>query len=116
MRGLRAGGPNPWEVWWANLDPARGREQRGRRPVIVIGSALACSLPSALAIVIPTTTTPFAVPYRVEVSLDAVRTSYALCEQIKSIAVERLEAQHACRTIPGPERLAVQFAVQQMLF
>ena len=116
MRQRGGTGPNPWEVWWANLDPARGHEQRGRRPVIVIGSALACSLPNGLVIVIPTTTSVFPVPYRVEVTLDRGRTSFAVCEQVKSIAVERLDALHQCRTISGPERLAVQFAVQQMLF
>jgi mRNA interferase MazF len=82
----------------------------------VIGSALACSLPNGLVIVIPTTTTAFPVPYRVEVALDPGRTSYAMCEQVKSISVERLETLHRCRTIAGPDRLAVQFAVQQMLF
>ncbi len=116
MRAHRAAGPSPWEVWWANLDPAKGHEQRGRRPVVVIGSALACSLPNGLVIVIPTTTTTFPVPYRVEVTLDAGRTSFAMCEQVKSISVERLESLHPCRTLPGPQRLAVQFAVQQMLF
>lgn len=116
MKERRSSSPRPWEVWWANLDPARGHEQRGRRPVIVVGSALACSLPSGLVVVIPTTTTSFSVPYRVEVSLDPERTSYAMCEQIKSISAGRLEAPHPCRTIPGPERTAVQFAVQQMLF
>jgi mRNA interferase MazF len=116
VRARGSGGPNPWEVWWANLDPARGHDQRGRRPVIVVGSALACSLPNGLVIVIPTTTTPFPVPYRVEVSLDRDLTSFAMCEQVKSISVDRLESLHRCRTLPGPERLAVRFAVQQMLF
>ena len=111
-----SGGPNPWEVWWANLDAARGHEQRGRRPVIVVGSALACSLPHGLAIVVPTTTSPFPVPYRVEVTIDTDRTSYAMCEQIKTISTDRLDVLHPCRTLSGPERSAVRFAVEQMLF
>ena len=92
MKERRSSSPRPWEVWWANLDPARGHEQRGRRPVIVVGSALACSLPSGLVVVIPTTTTSFSVPYRVEVSLDPERTSYAMCEQIKSISADAFSA------------------------
>jgi mRNA-degrading endonuclease toxin of MazEF toxin-antitoxin module len=66
--------------------------------------------------VIPTTTSAFPVPYRVQVALDPERTSYAMCEQVKNIPVDRLESLHRCRTIAGPDRRAVQFAVQQMLF
>src|SRR5690606_8766262 len=41
----------PWQVWWVDFDPQVGREQAGRRPAIVVGSTLACSLPNRLAIV-----------------------------------------------------------------
>jgi PemK-like, MazF-like toxin of type II toxin-antitoxin system len=40
----------PWQVWWADFDPQIGQEQTGRRPAIVVGTTLACSLPDRLVI------------------------------------------------------------------
>ena len=41
---------------WAELDPVRGREQAGRRPVLVVASDLYLEQADTLAIVIPATT------------------------------------------------------------
>jgi mRNA interferase MazF len=43
------------EVWLADLDPAFGHEQAGRRPVLVISVDPFNSGPSGLAVVIPIT-------------------------------------------------------------
>ena len=70
-----------------------GCEQAGRRPALVVSTDLFNDGPSGVAIVVPLTTTPRGLATHVEIDvgasgLDAV--SYAKCEDIKSISVERL--------------------------
>jgi mRNA interferase MazF len=64
-----------------------GHEQRGRRPVVVISDAALTAL--TMALVVPLSTTdrgwPSHVPTRVGGTL-----SFALCEQIRSVSVDRL--------------------------
>lgn len=45
------------EVWLCQLDPTRGREQAGSRPVAVVSVDQLGTGPSDLAIVVPLTTT-----------------------------------------------------------
>lgn len=52
------------EVWFCQLEPTRGREQAGRRPVVVISVDQLSAGPSNLAIVVPLTTTPQDNPIR----------------------------------------------------
>lgn len=41
-------------IYWADLDPVRGREQRGRRPVLVISKDLLNNLPLTVLVMIGT--------------------------------------------------------------
>ncbi len=81
------------EVWDANLDPVRGREQRVSRPVLVISDNRFNNSEADLVIVIPFTRRKTGIPYRVPVEppeggLDT--RSYAICEQIRSVSKSRL--------------------------
>lgn len=81
------------EVWFCDLDPTRGREQAGRRPVAVISVDQLGAGPSNLAIVVPLTTTPQDNPIRPE--LDPPEgglreRSWALPDMVHSLDRSRL--------------------------
>lgn len=77
---------------WANLDPTRGREQAGRRPVVVISSDLYLEVVETLAIVLPVTSTnrgwPNHVPLMGEHGLP--QDCWAMTEQPRTIARSRI--------------------------
>lgn len=79
-------------VVWADLSPVRGREQDGRRPVLVVASEGYLAAVTTLAIVVPVTTVdrgwPNHVLLRGETGLG--RPSWAVTEQPRTIARERL--------------------------
>ena len=104
----------PWQAWWVDFNPQRGREQAGLRPAIIIGTALACSLPNGLVLVVPCTTTDRGLPFHPPVTL-AGRTGVAMCDQIKSISVERLVRRHSAGTVAVAERDAIKFALKQLV-
>ena len=45
----------PGDVWLADLSPVIGSEQSGRRPVVIVSSALHLALPHAVVFVAPLT-------------------------------------------------------------
>jgi mRNA interferase MazF len=77
---LRAG-----DVVYASLDPTRGTEQRGTRPVIVI-SAVSMG---PRAIVVPMTTKRRNWPTRIRTVLHGIEAD-AMCEQVQTIDLTRL--------------------------
>jgi len=86
--------PKRGEIWKADLNPIRGHEQAGFRPVLVISEDLFNRGPADLVIVVPLTSTYRAVPSHVPVDPPEgglKNTSYILCEAVRSIAKERLE-------------------------
>ncbi|WP_062289420.1 type II toxin-antitoxin system PemK/MazF family toxin [Demequina phytophila] len=80
-------------VVWAELDPVRGREQAGRRPVLVVASDLYLEQADTLAIVVPATTTDRGWPNHVLLRgprLDLPQRTYAMTEQPRTITRDRL--------------------------
>ncbi|MBS9534010.1 type II toxin-antitoxin system PemK/MazF family toxin [Mycobacterium sp. M1] len=80
-------------VAWAELDPVRGREQSGRRPVLVVASDLYLEQADTLAIVVPATTTDRGWPNHVLLQgpgLTLGQPTFAMTEQPRTIARERL--------------------------
>lgn len=85
--------PSRGEVWLASLDPTRGHEQSGRRPVLIMSEDLFNRGPAGLAIVLPLTSTLRGIPSHVVVEPPEgglKGTSAILCEAIRSISTERL--------------------------
>lgn len=85
--------PARGEVWLADLNPTRGHEQAGRRPVLVVSDDIFNRGPAGLVIVLPMTSTVRNVPSHVPVSPPeaGVRNPSAiLCEGVRSVSVERL--------------------------
>lgn len=82
----------PGAVAWAALEPVRGREQGGHRPVIVVASDGYLDAVTTLALVVPITTRDRGWPNHIRVEgptgLDTV--SWAMTEQIRTLSRDRL--------------------------
>ncbi|WP_238385069.1 type II toxin-antitoxin system PemK/MazF family toxin [Nesterenkonia muleiensis] len=87
MSELRRG-----SVAWAELDPVRGREQAGRRPVLVVASDLYLEQADTLAIVLPATTNDRGWPNHVLLrgpQLDLRQPTFAMTEQPRTVTRDR---------------------------
>lgn len=87
MTELRRG-----SVVWAELDPVRGREQAGRRPVLVIASDLYLDEADTLAIVLSGTTIDRSWPNHVLLrgtNLRLPQPTYAMTEQPRTVTRDR---------------------------
>jgi len=76
------------EVWNINLNPTKGREQKGIRPALVVSDDRFNKSGAELAIIVPITSKQKNIPYRVPVDppeggLDT--RSYVMCDQIRTI-------------------------------
>lgn len=85
--------PARGEIWFASLDPTRGREQAGRRPCLVVSADPFNEGPAGLVVILPITSRAKGIPLHVAVEppeggLQA--RSYVKCEDIRSVAKERL--------------------------
>jgi len=91
VRTIRRG-----EVWLAELGPTQGREQSGERPVLIVSADPINQGPADLVVAVPFTTRRRGVPTHVEVRPPdgGLRdVSFAMCEQVRSLAAERLGAR-----------------------
>jgi mRNA interferase MazF len=81
------------EVWLADLNPTRGHEQAGRRPVAVISEDRLNNGPAGLVVVLPVTSMIRPIPSHVVVAPPEgglqVRSA-VICEAIRSISTDRL--------------------------
>jgi mRNA interferase MazF len=85
--------PRRGELWWADLDPIRGREQGGRRPAVVVSVDRFNRSRLGLIVVCPLTRS--AAPKPTNVSIDPPEgnlsfRSFVLIEHVRSISIERL--------------------------
>lgn len=85
--------PSRGEIWVADLDPTRGHEQAGRRPVLVVSTNLFNYGPAGLIFVVPITRTERGIPFHIrfdppEGGIQA--TSFILCDALRSISRDRL--------------------------
>src|SRR6059058_5903713 len=95
--------PHRGEIWLADLRPTRGREQTGRRPVLVLSVDFFNAGPADLIVVLPITSTQRDIPLHVKVKKgDGGRRndSAILCEAIRSVSKDRLISQSG-RYAPG---------------
>ncbi len=83
------------DLFWVNLNPTKGSEQAGRRPVVVIQNDIGNQL-APTVIIAPLTTKSYSKEYPTNVNLPkgaaGVKTnSTILLSQIRTIDKERLE-------------------------
>lgn len=78
-------------VVWAWLDPAVGREQAGRRPVLVVSSDEYNDVVTTLLVVVPLSTTARGWPNHVRVTgISELTECYAMTEQPRTIGRDRV--------------------------
>ena len=88
--------PSRSEVWIVNLNPTRGREQRGLRPALVISVDEFNHGPADLVAVLPITGTDRGIPLHTRVDPPEgglTKTSFILCDQTRTISRDRLESR-----------------------
>jgi mRNA interferase MazF len=93
------------EVRWADLDPTRGQEQSGRRPVLIL-SAGVFNERSGTVIAAALTSQPQRAGFPLTSVLDPTslpKPSWIKISQIRTLSVERIG--HTLGTVP-PEELA----------
>ncbi len=84
--------PNRGDIWMVNLNPTKGREQSGIRPVLVISVDFFNNSLADLVVVIPLTSKKKGIPLHVSISIEetGLKTeSYIKCEDVRSISKER---------------------------
>ncbi len=110
--------PSRGEIWIANLNPTRGHEQAGRRPVLIISTDTFNHGPANLVFALPLTRTDRGIPFHVAINppeggLKA--RSYILCDAMRSIAKERLGGQRAWGVISSQTMAQVEYRLRILL-
>jgi mRNA interferase MazF len=80
------------DIWWAALDPVRGREQAGTRPVLIISHDVFNARSGtviALAITSQAPSAGFPLTYQLPESV-LPRPSWVKISQIRTLSIERL--------------------------
>jgi mRNA interferase MazF len=96
-----AASPARGEIWDADLNPTVGREQAGRRPVLVVSDDALNSSPRGLVVVIPITGTSRGLPTHIPVTPPEgglAKPSVMMTEQIRSISKDRLRRRYGVVT------------------
>lgn len=112
MRTIRRG-----EVWLADLHPARGHEQRGQRPVLVVSADPFNQSAAGLVIAVPFTTRDRGIPTHIEVRPPdggLQDRSFAMCEQLRALAADRL-GPHPFGAVPPAVMRAVEDRLRLLL-
>jgi mRNA interferase MazF len=81
------------DIWMADLDPTRGHEQAGRRPVLIVSADAFNASPAGLIVIVPITSKSKGI--RAHIPLEPAGTglrtkSYAISEQPRTISKDRL--------------------------
>ncbi len=104
------------EVWLADLDPTRGHEQAGRRPVLVISDDVFNRGPAELVIVVPITSRNRGIRSRVVVKPPEgglLHESTIICEGVRSVARERLS--HRLGAVGSPSLHEVERILRHLM-
>ena len=88
--------PSRGQIWLVDLDPTRGREQRGARPALVVSTDRFNHGPAELVILCPMTKVGKAIPSHVSIARSdsgLQHDSFIICEQVRCVSRERLTRQ-----------------------
>jgi mRNA interferase MazF len=94
------------EIYFASLDPAQGREQSGRRPVLVVSSDAINRQPLVVTVVVGTDAANVARDYPTNVRVTARETGLSkdtvfLCFQCRSLDPSRLSGRRKDPLVPA---------------
>lgn len=99
-------GEYQWNIFWVNLDPTKGSEQSGTRPVLVVSTEPVNRVLPVVTVLSITSMKPGRKIYPTEIHLPQKETgldkdSIAMAHQIRSISKERLGV--VCGKIDNPD-------------
>lgn len=88
--------PKRGDVYWLNWYPARGSEQAGRRPGLVVSPDIGNRAAATVIVAAVTTRTPrrrypFQVTVPVSLGTGLARESTVMCEQLMTVSKDRLD-------------------------
>ena len=86
--------PDSGDFIWLTFDPQTGREQRGRRPALVLSPRLYNSK-AGLAIACPVTSQVKGYPFEVIIPRDSKVSGAVLCDHVKSLDWKERRAEFA---------------------
>lgn len=84
------------EIWLAELNPVRGHEQSGRRPVLIVSADRLNHGPAGLVFAIPLTRIDRRIPAHIPLEPPeggVTSRSLLLCDALRSISKDRLSGQ-----------------------
>lgn len=113
---------NRGEIYFVSLDPAKGREQGGKRPVLVVSSDTINAQPLVVTVVAGTDSKNIPRNYPTNIRVTAAESGLPkdtvfLCFQIRSLDRSRFEEPRARRAgVLAPQRMAdVEDALRRIL-
>ena len=80
----------PGLIAWVVLDPVRGRERGGRRPVLIVSGQHYLDVVDTLVQVVPITSVPRGWSNHVSLADALDRPSWAMTEQIRTVSRDRV--------------------------
>ena len=86
---------NQGDIIWLSLQPTRGHEQTGRRPVLVVSSSFYNRM-SGMTMVCPITSTKRNYPSRIELPDGLPVSGYCECEQTRFVDVKERNPEFIC--------------------
>jgi len=95
------------EIWWADLNPTRGHEQAGLRPVVVVSRDI-FNERSGTVIAMAMTSQPQRAGFPLTLELDGAqlpKRSWVKISQVRALAVERLTRRISALTPEDLSRL-----------
>ncbi len=97
--------PDAGDIIDITFDPQEGREQRGRRPALVLTPA-AYNRRAGLCVLCPITNQQKGYPFEVAIPAGHPVTGVVLADQVKSLSWERRDAAFRCPSPGGVLREA----------
>lgn len=110
---------SPGDVVWIDFSPTEGREQRGRRPAVIISTADYLRAVRGLVIVVPVTTSDRGWAHHVQLrgeDLELTEASFAMTEQPRTVSRSRIQGRAGSvgrQTLASIRRWVSDFAVME---
>jgi mRNA interferase MazF len=104
--------PRRGEIWWVNLDPARGREIKKHRPCVIVSADWLNSKRST-PVVVPLSASPDSAPPVVVAVPSAGLDSVAVIDQVR--VVDKSRFTHTTGRLSGNDFLLVESSLRQVL-
>lgn len=108
----------PGQVWLVDLGTPVGSEQAGRRPAVVVGSALHCSFPIEMALIAPATSVDRGLRHHVAVDWRAAglkRATWVRTEDVRSVSERRFVGGGPLGQLTDADMAAVRRFIRLMI-